>query len=435
MSQQTPIRDEDFPKIFRAEQKENFITQMKQANTFKGKGDELFQDEHIELILEEVENGDCDLTDARVAIEKYVISELARNPDNRIFQRLSDAIRPIIDEVIQIEVKMYGAPKYIVSKENANAAVWRTDGHAPMGSVSIPQDIVSEVQSYGFTSVMPGEIPSLPDSPPDINEERNAFFDPLVTEEEVPVQEFEEQWLENFTAEAAYDLIDRALYLCGFHNQVSIATTDALLSYCLYGTVGDRDVRGEKALQYERECDITEPEVTPDQYIFTARNSSLRALFTMLMLTSSNAIDFKAYIAQQVETNTYNFDFNEDLTDSEHRQWLHDEILRILAKMYGKHPIFHSDLPFIKCMLCYLDEDIARHFYVALNDWASYYEERGFLQSMENCYALKQFLGEDRDFTEPEVPEESETEETASGEDEVEAQGPVVIDNNGPVIV
>jgi len=195
----------DTPLIFREEQIKNFVLKLKEAATFTGPNNEPFIDEFIEAVLEEVQARESDLSTARVAIEKYVIGNLAKQPDDILMMRIHDNIQPIIDEVIQIEIRMYGHPKYVVSKANNNAEAWSLEAlkQNPITNIQLPQDVVEEVSKYNFTTVK--EIPTLPDSEPNINDYRSSFF------EELADGETEESWMEKFQEEKSEE--SRAILL------------------------------------------------------------------------------------------------------------------------------------------------------------------------------------------------------------------------------
>lgn len=413
------MNNEDFPKVFRKEQIESFVQMMTEAITFQGPNREVFRDEHIEMILEEVSGHEADLSTARVAIEKYIISSLAKDPDNVILMRIHDNIGPIIQEVINIEIKMYGAPKYVVTKSATDANAWRVDGQTSSStdlitSVSLPQDVLSEIQRYAFVTVKPGEVPVLPDkdpnAEPDVSEIRRVYFEPLEPVAEVETEELEEDWYNKFSQEAAFEFIDMAIFVCGFHDQVSMLVTSTLKEYCLTGYINGMHVRTEKALHYERECPVADSDATPGQYIITAYNSSLRAFFTALQITSDQKKEFKDFIKENTSSIRKLCDYSEEkFTDGSVHEQTYERCISSLIKLYGKHPIFEKDLPFIKTVMNFIDENQRKHFYTALNDWASYYDEHKFYKSTENCYLLKEWLASVHEIEKEPTKEEVET--------------------------
>lgn len=387
----TELMDDSRPMLFRKEQIEDFLHRMDVASTFDGPDGTLLHDDYINLVLEEIQAKETDLTDARVAIEMYVVSNLAKTPDNVMFMRLHDAIQPIIQSVIDIEIKMYGKPKYVVSKATTDASAWRIDGvtESTIHNINLPPDVAEEVKKYSFITVKETEMPTLPDKKPDINDYRRGFFSALVVEGE-DSESLEEKWLENFSKESIFDFIDKVIYASNFHDQVSLTITTQLEDYCLYGDiVGGMCERDEKALEYERECNIIETDLTPDEFITTARDSSLRALFTVLLLTEPNnnslinvLCDHQVNIDKDWKRDHMDLDVADNRIKS----------IKSLIKLYGKHPIFTEDLVPLKFVFQACEPELRNHFYVALNDFASYYEERHFHKSALNCYLLKEYL-------------------------------------------
>ena len=95
------MSNENFPLVFRPAQIQAFIDQSKEASCFTGPDNETYIDSHIELVLEEVQAHEADLSAARVSIETYLIESINKEPDNPNFLRMREAFRPIIEEVKQ----------------------------------------------------------------------------------------------------------------------------------------------------------------------------------------------------------------------------------------------------------------------------------------------------------------------------------------------
>lgn len=403
----TELDDTSHPMIFRKEQIDDFLHRMDVASTFDGPDGQIFHDDYINLVLEEIQAKETDLTEARVAIEMYVISNLAKTPDNVMFMRLHDAIQPIIQSVIDIEIKMYGKPKYIVSKATTDASAWRIDGvtESSIHNINLPPDVAEEVRKYSFITIKETEVPTLPDKEMGINDYRRSFFSALEVGDQ-DSEDLEKKWLEDFKKESVFDFIDKIVYASNFHDQVSITYTKQLGDYCLYGdVVGGAVERDDKALDYERECSIIEPDLAPDEFITTARDASLRALFTVLLLTEPG--------------NNSLFDVLCDHRAGADKDWKRDHMdlnviddriksVESLIKLYGKHPIFTEDLEPLKFIFQACEPELRNHFYIAMNDFASYYEERNFHKSALNCYLLKEYLSSmDGVKVEPKVPQET----------------------------
>jgi hypothetical protein len=384
--------DTSRPMIFRPEQIENFITSMTVAATFEGPDGTTYHDDYINLVLDEVTASEADLSDARVAIERYVVSNLAKEPDNVMFMRLHDSIQPIIKAVIDIEIKMHGKPKYIVSKANTNATAWRLDGvtDSPIHNINLPPDVAEEIKKYSFLTVTEEvAFPTLPNKEQDINDYRRSFFSALEVGDQKS-EDVEKKWLENFEKEAVFDFLDKVIYASNFHDQISLTFTNQVETYCLFGDFfGSANGRDEKALAYEQECNIIEPELSPDEFITTARDASLRALFTVLLLTEPNnnsLVDVICDHHQSVDKEWTRDHMDLDVTDERIK------CVKSLIKLYGKHPIFTEDFESLKFVFQACDQALRNHFYVAMNDFASYYGERNFHKSALNCYLLKEYL-------------------------------------------
>lgn len=413
----------NFPKVFRKAQIEDFVEQMKRAATFLGPDGQEFHDSYIDTVLEEVQADEADLTSARVAIEQYVLTELAKDPGNVMFMRLHDSIQRPIQEVIDIEVLMYGQPRYIVSKANKDASAWMVGGAAELGiqNVSYPQDIATEIAKYGFVGVEEKDYPVLPEEAPDINNHRRSFFAPVDSaDEEGGKKDAELDWYKNFENEIVFNFLDTVIYAANFHDQVSMGITRLLEDYLLKGEVsgGKRD---EKALEYEHDCYIPEVELTPVEFITTAANSSLRALFTAFQLTSTLKEKFIAFLEKPESIEDHFADYEELSTDEKEDAVAEVYVLAItaLVKLFGKHPIFEKDMVYLEHVLDFVNDDLKKHFYVALNDWSDYYEERGFYVSSRNCQLLKNHLAENGGQPEEakeETPEEEAMEPTKETE-------------------
>lgn len=393
------------PKIFRKQQVADFLHQLDIASTFDGPDGTIYHDEFINMVMDEVQANETDLSEARVAIEQYVVSNLAKTPDNVMFMRLHDAIQPIIQAVIDIEIKMYGSPKFIVSKANSDASAWRIDGGAqtPIQNVSLPQDVADEVKKYSFINITETP-PTLPEKTQDINDYRRSFFTKIENHDKDQSIN-EELWLKNFENEAVFDFLDKVIYAANFHDQVSMAVIENLTEYCIHGTLNGIQRRNDKALAYEAECNIPEIELAPDEFIMTARNSSLRALFTVLLLSEPEENSLKKVIQS-------------DLKDTERTiDVVKADCLQSLIKLYAKHPIFKKDVTSLELVFQAIDEELRGHFYTALNDLASYYEERHFTASALNCYLLKEYLADLLKLQSKE--EESKAEAVKTGPDAV----------------
>ena len=418
------MSNENFPLVFRPAQIQAFIEQSKEASCFTGPDNETYIDSHIELVLEEVQAHEADLSAARVSIETYLIESINKEPDNPIFLRMRDAFRPIIEEVKQIEIKMYGAPKYEVSTLHGNASAWRMDA-AAIAEIHLPQDVLSEAAKYNFTSVNPAEF-ELPDQPETVDDVRRKFFDELPGSEDSS-EARERDWLKDFKREANYELIDRALFICNFHDQVSLQITDQVLQYCLTGVKNGS--RKEEHLKYEEGCEVPEVDLVPNQFIITASNASKRALFSALYLSGRKLEDFKLFIADQEEfiraEGEYpadEFEMDSDIEMSFPQDFVlqrgFSRAVESLIKMYGKHPIFVDDLLGFKLVFMFLKDDapdMLSHFYRCFNDMISFYDERHFHESSTNCNLLKDFVADL-------VPQEPEPTEEAVEQANDEAQ-------------
>lgn len=392
---------ENFPMVFRTEQIESFLTKGREINKILGPKNEEFADSHIEMVLEEVAAHESDLSAARVSIAVYLNDEIAKDPDNPIFHRLRDAFTPLFNEVIQIEVKMYGQPKYQISTENNTATAWRMDA-AAIADVTLPQDVLAESAKYGFTSVLPADF-MLPDQEPTIMDYRRSFFEALPVDEDSTVDR-ERDWLKNFKKEANFELLDRALFICNFHDQVSTMITDGILKYCL------EEERTPELLEYENNCDVPEVDLVPSDFIVTASNPAKRALFSALYLTGGKQEDFKKFIEGDfIEFARKELEMPADsfvgTADAKVQRWENGEVvaeaytkaIKSLVKMYGKHPLFEEDLFGFKAVFRFLKDDapnMLSHFYRCFNDMHSYYEERQFLESATNCELLKDYITE-----------------------------------------
>lgn len=394
------MSNDNFPKVFRPAQIEDFLICAKDASEFTGPGNEIFADAHIEAVLEEVKASEADLTAARVSIEQYLINELTKDPDNVIFMRMSDNFQPIFQKVIDVEIKMFGAPKFVVSKNHNNATAWRLDSasEVPISNVSLPQDVLTEVSKYGFTSVLAADY-ILPDQPKDPYEVRREFFDELPIEGDDTLQK-ERDWLEKFESEALFEFIDRLVFICNFHDQVSTLITKQLFIYCTKNELHGAK-RDEKVIEYEQSCPTPEPELAPEKFIVTAANASKRSLFTLLHISGEKRKDFVDSVKTKIDwlreeyecpANHFNNDLDQSYPDDYIIERGVEEAFAGMVKMYGKHPIFPEDMTGIKLVLEFIDEDQLRHFYLCYNDLISYYEERHFFESASTCNLLKEFI-------------------------------------------
>lgn len=436
----TAIPDDRFPKIFRPDQIENFMFKLEEASIFR-KDDNIIHDEFIALVIDEVRTNEADLSQARVAVEKYIISELVKEPNSEYFMRLYDKVKPIIVEVIEIEIKMFGKPKYIISSSNNSADVWRIDGGAqtPIESISLPTDVADEVKKYSFVSVKDNTNLVLPEeTEKDVKDIRLSFFNELDSDDDKKSQEEKEKtWLINFEQEAIFNLIDSVILAANFHEQVSLSLVTQLKDYCLYGIVhGVEKERDELAVSYEDVCDVVEVDVAPGRFIFTARNSSLRALFTALMLSEDSNKDLLYVIVDK------DLDINKEVCEEffENTEDIHkikNSCIVSLIKLYAKHPIFEEDVRSLKLVFNAITQELRQHFYVALNDFASYYSERNFHNSSSNCFLLKEYLTTLNEIQESDLEPKLKTNETENDQSETDekASNKVEISNEGIFIV
>ena len=292
---------------------------------------------------------------------------------------------------------MHGKPKYIVSKANSDASAWRLVGDSsPIHNIHMPPDVAEEVKKYAFTSVREEDIPTLPEKEDNISDYRRSFFKAIEAKDE-DSEALEKEWLKNFENEIIFDFLDKAIYAANFHDQVSLAVVEQLTEYCLFGSLNDVDRRSEAALTYERECAIPEVELTPDEFITTARNASLRALFTALLLSEPDEGSLNKtiidYMTDKGDKRTSDDpDMQDELTAC--NQSLFRACIKSLIKLYAKHPIFTVDVSSLKLVFQAVEPELRNHFYIALNDWASYYGERHFYNSARNCYLLKEYLAD-----------------------------------------
>jgi hypothetical protein len=389
---------DNLPLIFRAAQIDSFVSAAKDASCFTGPGGVTYNDSHIEMVLEEVEAHEADLSAARISIEQYLIDSLNKEPDNPIFLRMRDAFRPIFDEVIQIEIKMYGAPKYHISTANNTAEAWRMDA-AAIAQVHLPQDVLSEAAKYNFTTIKPSEfkLPEQPETPGDV---RRKFFAALPADEDSS-EDRERAWLQQFKKEASYELIDRALFICNFHDQVSTFITEQLVDYV-------KGERSKELMDYEQGCDVPEVDLVPNEFIITAANSAKRAFFSALYLSGTKRDEFKKFISEQVDfireegkMPADDYEMDSDIEQTYPLDYVLErgfmDSMRALIKMYGKHPLFESDLLGFKLVFKFIKDDapgMLSHFYRCFNDMISYYEERHFFESMTTCNVLKDFIAD-----------------------------------------
>lgn len=418
---------ENFPLVFRPTQIENFLIQAKEANRLPGPDGMEFSDSHIEMVLEEVEAKESDLSSARVSIAIYLESEINKDPDNPIFHRLRDLFRPIFNEVIQIEVKMFGAPKYQISFENNTASAWRMDA-AAISDVTLPQDVLTEAAKYNFTNVSMADY-ELPEQPKTILDRRGEFYDPL-PDEQPDGAAAEQAWLKDFEKEAAFELVDRALFVCNFHEQVSTLVTKDLMRYLLTGR--EDGFRTAEAMEYEGACDVPEPETVPGQYIITAANASKRALFTAFYITGSEHENFIEYLKNELahlrKEMAYPADSFRGTAEVKGQNYEDSFVIdkgrtravNALIKMYAKHPIFAEDVSGLEIVFKFLHTNapnMLSHFYACMNDMVSFFDERKFYESSANCTLLKDFI---TDLT-PQKAEPSE-EEVAQANDQAQEQ-------------
>lgn len=414
---------DNFPKLFRPMQIEDFVLCSKDASSFTGPGGDIFHDSAIEAILEEVQANETDLSSARIAIQVYLENELRKDPDNVVFMRMSDLFRPIFQKVIEIEVKMYGQPKFMISNESGSAQAWRMDAAAetPITAVNLPQDILAETAKYGFTSIK-AEDYVLPDPPPSVDDQRREFFKELPMDAGDETHEQRERaWDKRFQKETLFEFIDRALFICHFHDQVSPLVTKQLLEYCLKGELFGIK-RDEEMHRYEEACIIPEPELVPGDFICTMANASKRAFFTLLTITAERSEAFVKFLWDNIEWLREEGAWPADIYegDSDIDQVYPDDFvvnqskelaLKALVKMYGKHPIFDEDLMGFHIALKFLQldsKDMLKHFYLCLNDMMAYYNERHFFGSESNCNTLKDYISELEPQEKEPTPEEIE---------------------------
>lgn len=399
------FNETDKPMVFRDQQINSFCSQMQEAISFKGPNGDTYCDEFIEAVIEEVQERESDLTQARVAIEQYIVSNLAKKPDDVLMMEIHSKAMPIIQEVIDIEVKMYGRPAYIVSAANNDARAYSLAALTsnPIQSIELPQDVAQEVAKYGFTNVIKTveeAAPTLPDNTEDdINEYRASFFEAISDDTS------EQEWMEKFKEEESFTIIDTMLHAVCAYEQVSLFVTKALKQYL-------KQDKTEKQIKYERECFVPEFEITPGKFIITARNSSLRLFFSALQFTSELKDNFKQYIENNEEkvrkilalkeTDEYNKIeiFNQS----------YEKVIDALVDFSAKYPFTDENFKYICLFLEFSIKELRNHVYLAINDLAAYYEERHFFVSSSNCYLLKEYISSN--FKLDEVKAEEDKEET-----------------------
>jgi hypothetical protein len=408
------------PMRFRKEQIEDFVNRMREASSFTMEDGTLHYEENIEMILEEVLAHEADLSQARVAIEQYVISSLYKSPDDALMMRISDAIRAPIDDVIAIEVKMYGHPKFIVSKNGDNGKAYRLDTatETPIHSIKLPTDVAEEVAKYNFTTVqeVEAEVPEIElNNEEAIMEYRVSFFNPLLTgvedkealtEDKEKMRDKESEWAENFKKEPAYELIDRTLYCLNYHDQLG------------HGHLADLNILC-KTYFYEEECsplfvfdddldtyidavEVPEEEVPPGQYITTAREASLRCFFTAMELAYRKRDEFNNFLLKKAPS----VEKTEDGEVAATTEFAHlvtrtdlDNSIAALLRLAARHPFDWAAgdenlKESFKNVFEFVNEDLQKHFYMIMGDFADYFSEREFYQSADFCYELKVMLSD-----------------------------------------
>lgn len=369
--------------LFRKEQIERFCSNMQEAISFIGPNQEVHEDEFISAVIEEVQASESDLTEARVAIEKYIISSLAKDPDDLLMRQIHEKAMPVINDVIDIEIKMHGRPLYIVSAANNNAQAYSLSNLAsnPISTITVPQDVAQEVAKYGFINVTADteRVIDLPDQE-DINEYRTSFFNSIDDDTK------EEQWLKDFEQEKFFAIVDNMLSCINQFEQVSLFISQAVKDVF-------KSELSSNQIKYVQDCFVPEFEVQSTKFIISARNSSLRYFFTALQFITESKEQFFEFVKQNHDKQKQLLNYHsKGITKDKLALYSFNKIFDALIDLSSKHPLLDENLEAICLFLEFCIPELRDHFYLALNDTAAYYEERKFFVSSSNCYLLKEYL-------------------------------------------
>lgn len=392
------MNDDDFPKVFRKEQIERFVDKMKQANAITTTEGNVIHDEYIDLIIEEVQENEADLTSARVAIEKYILTRTMKNHDDKIIATIAHNAREAINEVKQLEIKIFGGLRYAVGVEDGQVKTFRIDG-AQSYEIPVPQKLIDQQADMSAWQTTPfyGEQELKEDIENQLKEnlkqkeldELRACFDPLqITEDPESV---EKAWLDSFIEKknehGLCDFITDCVYKASSYDQINYTIVEKLLAYTQDGMFNGKKLRDSTFIWFEENLNIPDFEDESSE-IHNARQASLRCLFTALFLSSTD--EFMNSLKDQIED-----EYREKMFDIEFDNLVgkkYKDCCQTLIYMYAKYPIFEHNVKDIKYILHYLHQDIRKNFYGALDQFRSYYDERNFLNSAEICGKLMNFI-------------------------------------------
>lgn len=370
------------PMMFRKQQIEKFCTDMQEAISFTGPNNEIHEDEFISAVIEEVQNRESNLTEARVAIEKYIVSSLAKDPEDVLMMQIREKAMPVIKDVIDIEIAMHGKPLYIVSADNNNGQAYSLSNVAanPINTIALPQDVAQEVAKYNFINITDTQqVIDLPEEE-DINDHRVSFFEPLDEDTK------EEQWLKDFEQEKFYSIIDYMLESINRFEQVSLFISDAVKQAIKANKTANQ-------IKYEKDCFVPDPEVQSTKFIISARNSSLRYFFSALQFSSDSQGEFFNFVKDNQDKNKQLIEIKDkSVSQSDLALNCYNKVIDALINLSSKYPLTDEDFKYLCLFLDFSIPELRDHFYLALNDTAAYYEERKFFASSANCYLLKEYM-------------------------------------------
>ena len=429
----------DMPLTFRKEQIDRFVADLRDISSFEDATGNIVNDEFIAIVAEEVEAHEADMSNARVVILEYIAKGLAKDHLDHYFNTLSRKFAPIANEVVAIETKIFGAPKYVIEPINENQDASSTTPQQSFNVFLSPEvtkmmgDVTADQSPTNFVKEDPvAEFESLTydEKAKEVNANRNSFgnckdikdvyFEEDGEENKLSIAEMEEAaellWLEDFEAEGVYTFLEHLFDLLNKPRQISIYVIRDLINH-----LTSKNMLGERNLDILR---FEEFAKVPDSRgmngeVITARAASFVMLFTMLELTGGGVDAWDIYLDKALEEEKHleweiifdNIE-NSDIVAQQVLIELIDNrvdhvIAYVAAKFIGRLPILKEDVVAFKLLLDYITHDRLGQLENAFIEMKHYYSYHRFVSSALVMDELIAYTLERVEATKPVVEEEA----------------------------
>lgn len=444
------------PKTFRKQQIETFLERSRSAIRIDI-GEDCHVDAYIDMVLDEVEERIGNLSNVRVLIHNYIENELKKEPDSHYFLSLRSNFKPIFEEVIEIEKKMYGVPFYEIQELDATTQAMvgmeTPSAFDTIHNVKISDSIINIMNNANNPEFINGfsdqhledeENRPFDELPEDVKEKRVLEYRQSVIDKTLETSELE--WIEAFVDEdPSFSLLEDVLYKVSKPRPIDLVTASNLFKYIRE----DHEVceRNKNVLRYENYVDIPTQKIDAKN-VASPYNSSLTFLFTVLGITNkfqNELIEYFKTIENEPEVKELQEKHYED--SIEQNKIAYEYITNgvpmnleaitqyVVTKLICRYPLIEIDVDFFMMFVKFFNSEKVEEFKNALGDMSAYYGERNFFKSEqiatemcklteEHYYVLEPKALEEKLEREKEAEEENkrqlmESYKTYSGDDDL----------------